>query len=777
MSFLTIATGMATRGVHVVPTYPGLRHPALRDWQDLATRDPETINKWGSNGYAEYNCCSVAKKEGVGVLDIDDLEAAQRRGMPELPYTLTVKTPGGGRHIYFTHSAVSRTLGNCSVKEGEKKIVEVKCHNAAVCAPGCTRDDGGVYEIVLDAPIDPLPWEMVEWLERNTTSKRAVSGNGRARKLHPDFDREALFEHYGWEFATEFSKDGADYYVFDSCPFKGAPHADQVRSKKTCLIIGNCVGFDCKVCGEELGWRDLVQHMKEQGLDEFPHHIFAEDDDELLFDGIDVEDSPAETAILTPDQVQALLSADSKSSIDTEGFAYRQTDTGNSERLVRRFGSNIRHVADQGVWRVWSGKQWVVDRGRLLSRLSKKVAQELFEEAAAIEDSDERKKMIAWAMRSETKDRRTAMVDLGATEKDIVTRIEDYDEDPWLFNLQNGTVDLQTQVLRSHSRGDMLSKISPVAYDPEAACPAWESFLNEIMDGDREMIDFLARAAGYSISGDIGIQAMFFLHGDGANGKSVFIEVLRYILGDYAKNASFDTFVVQKNDGRIRNDLAALVGARLVTASESQDGHRLDEAIIKTLTGGDPITTRFLHKEYFTFYPQFKLWMSSNYKPAIRGTDSGIWRRVNMIPFEVTIPEEKRDPQLATKLKAEAPGILNWMLCGLKVYHEQGMMYPAKVREATSQYRESQDVIAQFIAAKCALSPYAETRFNDLYQAYKLWADNAREYKMPERKFSEALKKRRELTTKRKKGLTWYAGIQLQNPEKQSEVDPNDAGS
>jgi putative DNA primase/helicase len=608
----------------------------------------------------------------------------------------------------------------------------------------------------------------------HTSSVRAASTSIPRRKFHPHFDPNALFEHYGWDFASEFSKDGTEYYVFDACPIKGEPHEDQVRSKKTCLIIGNAIGFDCKVCGEELGWRELVSHMKEQGIDEYPGYIFADEDDELLFAGMEVEVGPAaQKGILTADQVEAFLTAPREPSASTDGFNYRQSDTGNAERLVRRFGAKIRHVADQGVWRVWDGMRWVTDRGRVISRLSKKVAQELFEEAIGLE-GDERKTMLGWAMKSETKDRRTAMIDLAATEKDITTLIEHYDSDPWLFNVQNGTVDLRTQTLQRHNGADMLSKISPVVYDASATCPTWDTFLEEVMDGDREMIDFLARAAGYSLSGDTGIQGMFFLHGDGANGKGVFTEVLRYIFGDYAKNASFDTFVVQKNDGRIRNDLAALVGSRLVTASESQDGHRLDEAIIKTLTGCDPITTRFLHKEYFTFYPQFKLWMSSNYKPVIRGTDWGIWRRVNMIPFEVIIPEEKRDPQLAGKLKAEGPGILNWMLRGLKVYLEHGMMYPAKVREATSHYRESQDIIGQFIAAKCVLHEEAEVQFSLLYEAYKQWAAAAREFTLSERKFSEALKKRPTLTSKRKKGLTWYVGIGLRAGEDQRQVDPED---
>jgi putative DNA primase/helicase len=288
----------------------------------------------------------------------------------------------------------------------------------------------------------------------------------------------------------------------------------------------------------------------------------------------------------------------------------------------------------------------------------------------------------------------------------------------------------------------MMTKISPVSYDPEAKYPLWERVLARVQDDDQQMVDFLSRAVGYTLTGDAGIQAMFFLHGDGCNGKGVFTSVIRQLLGRYADNASFDTFVVQKNDGRIRNDLAKLVGARYVTASESQEGNRLDEALIKSLTGGDPITTRFLHKEFFTYYPQFKLWMSSNYKPAIRGQDWGIWRRVKMIPFEVIIPDEERDEQLTDKLKAELPGILNWALRGLADFLQFGMMYPDKVNAATQQYRESQDIIGHFLKAKCFLDPVVLSRASDLYERYKTWAADAKEFVLKERQFSDAMKKR-----------------------------------
>jgi putative DNA primase/helicase len=253
----------------------------------------------------------------------------------------------------------------------------------------------------------------------------------------------------------------------------------------------------------------------------------------------------------------------------------------------------------------------------------------------------------------------------------------------------------------------------------------------------------------------------------------VLVETLSYIIGDYAQPANFDSFVYHKKAGReIRNDLASLVGVRFLSAEESGEDHRLDESLIKSLTGENAVRTRFLYQEEFTYYPNFKIWMSSNFRPSIRSTDWGTWRRVKLIPWEVVVPKEKRDEQLKTKLRAEANGILNWMLRGLADYLRSGMQYPQKVEAATSQYRESQDVIAQFIAAKCVLDVNAEVRFSELYFAYKYWADAAREYKMPERKFSESLNKRGFQNTRKRDG-TWYRGIGLAATE-QPRINPED---
>ena len=292
--------------------------------------------------------------------------------------------------------------------------------------------------------------------------------------------------------------------------------------------------------------------------------------------------------------------------------------------------------------------------------------------------------------------------------------------------------------------------------NPHYSCPLFDKFLADVQD-DKSMVDFLAQAVGYSLTGDTCEQAFFFTHGNGANGKSVFNLAVASIMGDYAKVASFDTLIVKKNDTGPKNDLAALVGARLVQCSESKEGQTLDVDLIKSLTGGEEITVRFLHKEFFTYQPKFKIWMSSNSEPSIRGTDWGTWRRVKEIPFDVTITNPDR--HLAAKLRKEVSGILNWALAGLSSYLEAGLVEPDRVKDATKQYRESQDTIGLFLRAKCVVKPEAEIKGAELYSNYRQWAEVNREFVMKESQFTKRLLKVDGIERKQKRDGKWYVGV------------------
>jgi putative DNA primase/helicase len=280
-----------------------------------------------------------------------------------------------------------------------------------------------------------------------------------------------------------------------------------------------------------------------------------------------------------------------------------------------------------------------------------------------------------------------------------------------------------------------------VEYDPAAKCPLWETFLGRIMAGNERIIRFLQRAVGYSLTGLTREQLLFLLYGRGSNGKSTFLEVLRAIFGDYACQSEFATFLERRDDS-IRNDVARLDGARLVTAIETERTRRLSEPLVKQLTGSDTVTARFLHQEFFEFKPTFKLWLATNHKPTIQGTDEGIWRRIRLIPFTVEIPAPERDLELGEKLLAESSGIVRWAVEGCLEWQRHGLMAPPEVIAATTEYRTESDVLATFLDECCVVAADAKVTAGELYKLYREWADRAGEKMESQRWFSQAIAER-----------------------------------
>jgi putative DNA primase/helicase len=325
----------------------------------------------------------------------------------------------------------------------------------------------------------------------------------------------------------------------------------------------------------------------------------------------------------------------------------------------------MRYCHPRRVWLLWNGKHWQIDETQKVMQLAMETATSIWEEVAAATDESIRNELVRHAKRSGSQAMLKAMVASAKTEQDIAISPDELDQAPWLLNCQNGTLDLKTGELQRHSRKDLLTKLSPVVYAPEAACPLWLQFLGKVMDGNADMVSFLQRAAGYSLTGITNEQCLFLLWGTGKNGKTTFLEVLKALMGpDYAKPTSSQTFM-EKKGAEISNALAALNGMRIVTAPDLDKNQHLSEALIKQVTGEDEISARFLYGEYFSYKPQFKLWMMANHQPPIRGVDVGIWRRMLKVNFQVQISEADRDRQLMDQLKAELPGILNWALAGL----------------------------------------------------------------------------------------------------------------
>lgn len=443
----------------------------------------------------------------------------------------------------------------------------------------------------------------------------------------------------------------------------------------------------------------------------------------------------------------------------TQGQRRNLTDLGNAERLVDRHGAHLRHSGALG-WLVWNGTRWTRDADAEVIRRASETVRSIYTEASCTDDEEERKAIVNHARQSERLPRIKAMVELAASAERVIARPEDFDRDPMLLTCENGTIDLRTGRLRAHDPADLITRLAPVAYDPGASAPLWDAFLDRIMDHRPHLVDFLRRAVGYSLTGDTGEQCFFFDYGCGANGKTTLHETVKRLAGDYALQADFSTFLQKRNEG-IPNDIARLDGARFVTSIEADAGRRLAEVVVKQLTGGDTIAARFLHREFFEFRPVCKLWFAANHKPVIRGTDNAIWRRVRLIPFDVTIPEPERDARLGEKLRAELPGILAWAVRGCMEWQALGgLKPPPEVIAATAAYRVEMDTLSTFLDECCRLAPTASVKSADLWRAWQEWSRTNNEPAPARTDLADRLKERG-CVAERKPNARLWRGIGL----------------
>ena len=396
------------------------------------------------------------------------------------------------------------------------------------------------------------------------------------------------------------------------------------------------------------------------------------------------------------------------------------TDTGNAEAFAPWNGPEWRYDHHRMIWRHWDSPVWTEDGNGLVHRHVKDAMRRRYREAKDIEDADRRDKAVKWARNSESRARLTACLTLAQSEEPIADAGINWDPDPYLLACPNGVVDLRTGALRDGDPADRLTMHTMTRFDPKALCPRFERFLLEIMGGDAEMVAYLQRAMGYSLTGDTSEQCLWMAYGSGSNGKTTLLKVLGTILGSYAYTAPFSTFLQDSRSGTITNDLAALAGRRFVAASEVRERARLDEGRIKALTGDEQITARFLHCEFFTFRPRLKLWLAVNHKPTVRDDSHGMWRRVRLIPFTERFPQNKR---LEADLLAEAAGILAWAVRGCLLWQAEGLNPPDRVVSATAEYEHENDPLRDFVADACDIDSRKAVQANALYKHYVTWAE------------------------------------------------------
>ncbi len=442
---------------------------------------------------------------------------------------------------------------------------------------------------------------------------------------------------------------------------------------------------------------------------------------------------------------------------------FHLTELGNAERIVYYHGDNIRYC-NELEWLIWNGKQWQEDSKRNIEALAAKTLRGLYQESKTEEDRYRAKQLNDWAKKCEKRAIRiNSILDVRPM---VSIKKKDLDAHKFLFNCDNGVIDLKTGELSPHDRDLLFTKISPIEYHKNTECPSWIAFLESIFltpigDPDNELIDYLQKAIGYSLTGVTKEQIMFFLFGNGRNGKSTFINVIQDLMGDYAKQTNSDTFLKKKNDSGINNDVARLDGARFVSAVESEEGQQLSEALVKQITGGEKMSARFLRQEYFEFTPEFKVFFTTNHKPIVKGGDNGIWRRIKLIPFTVTIPEEKIDADLPDKLKKEMAGIFRWAVEGCLKWQREGMKDPQAVKDATESYRQDMDILGPFLDENCTVHPSARIEAKTLYENYTKWCFQNSELELKNRVFYRQLEVRGFKKENGPKNKVYFHGITL----------------
>jgi putative DNA primase/helicase len=391
-----------------------------------------------------------------------------------------------------------------------------------------------------------------------------------------------------------------------------------------------------------------------------------------------------------------------------------------------------------------------------MQALAKETAASIYDEVRQAVDKNS---IFRHAKRSQSKAAIEAMIWLTRSEPGVPMSLTDFDADGWLFNVSNGTINLRTGQLQPHRREDLITNLADIAFDVGASCELWDAFLRRVTDGNDELYGYLRRFVGYLLVGNTSEQALHFLFGLGANGKSVFCEILMRLLGEYAIAVSPDLIMLKRHGG-IPNDVARLRGVRAALMNETTQGARFDESKLKDLTGGDTLTARFLHQEFFDFAPTHRIVIRGNHKPTISGTDEGIWRRLRLVPFTVTIPEDERDYQLLAKLQAELPGILNWAIAGCLEWRRDGLKPPAIITDAVRAYREESDTLGRFIEECCEVRPLAQVKSSVFLQRYREYSERAGE-RAASHKELPAEMQRRGFEWKRTKTGGMFLGIKF----------------
>ncbi|MGC9193992.1 MAG: phage/plasmid primase, P4 family [Syntrophobacteraceae bacterium] len=651
---------------------------------------------------------------GIIAVDVDDIDLFQQtcaKNRWNVPETLTHETGSGNLHIIYRYPS----NGHYGNKANKGLGFDIRGVGGQIVAPGSIHPETGKpYFILHDRAIADAP----QWI---LDLCNGVSADGSGKKQER-IDGESILNGVG-----KGERDDKLYRY--ACSLR-AKNIGRIEAE---LLVRTAAAN----CSPPFPEREAMEKLRQ---------AWKHDAGSSRVESMATEQAPEATT-------------DKQEPPRERGKAL--TDIGNGERFATVQRGKAIFCHPWGEWFIWDGSRWKLDNCGAVMQLGKKTVRGIYQEARDCTDDSLREATAKWAIKCESRAKLEAMIAMGKSEPGIPVAPEDLDRDDWLLNCQNGTVDLRSGSIIPHNPEHKITKIVNTFFNPIAECPTWLKFLDEVLDGNQETIDFLRRAAGYSLTGDNSEHCLFMLYGTGRNGKSTFLDTLKLIWGDYARQSEISTFLEKKNEG-VREDVADLRGSRMVIAMESDKGHRLAENIIKEMTGGGTMSARFLYGKRFEFEPRFKIWFAVNHKPIIRGTDEGIWSRIRLVPFTVYIPPEKRDKRLKDKLIQELPGILNWAISGCKEWRENlGLGNSEKVCAATEAYKGEMDTIGAFLREVCMEGDGMEIPKAVLYQAYTTWCEQGGDTPISKKQFGTCMIERPGVTDGRTNSMRIWRGVDI----------------
>ena len=659
------------------------------------------------NNYGILHGCG-----GLIALDADNFLRWQGLGLDKIfEDTLTVQTgrvdangKRNGRHYYL----ICKDLTEKSIEEYKIKsyyklvdpegseIGELRLHHCQTVGPNSIHPSGNRYEIINDVEIKIVSiWDLIDAFEPYIGKKDRtwrIPENG-TKGMQKDY---STIEHL-------------DLNVEDLVNLHSlCMHGEEYRGPHP--LHGSDSGHNFSINSSKNVWY-CFRHNSGGGALE----LLA------VQEGI-ISCSEAGKGALRGDKFRQVLNVLEKRGfkipeIEGKNTLFPYTDWGNARRLASYYGDELRYCRQLKSWLIWDGHRWCPDTSGHAERFAKALVKRMYEDSSKIEDEQKRKNLASWAIKCESVASIRDLLISAETEDTFAVTLDVFDSEIRWLNLANGVLDTETIKILDQDRNRMITKVAGTGYDLEAKCPLWEKFLDQIFDHDRELIRYVQRVIGYTLTGRLNEQVFFFLYGEGSNGKSTFLNVILAIMGDYGKTADISTFMVKKNEG-IRNDLAELAGVRYIMSTEPETGGEFSMHVLKKWTGNEKIKCRFLHKEYFEYLPQGQVFIAANLKPIIREKNYAAWRRLHLWPFTIKIM--KPDPKLEDKLKTELPGILNWAIEGLRDYQRIGLNPPKAVTSAVDEYRQEMNTVAFFISECCDIdsTETRKTMNKDLYKAY-----------------------------------------------------------